>query len=59
MMRSFTPFPINQMTPYSPPPPPPQVYMHLFSDALTYSTRFLNGSYQLRRVINLKECQVR
>lgn len=35
-----------------------QVYMHLFSDALTISTRYLNGTYQLRRVVNLRECQV-
>lgn len=32
--------------------------MHLFSDALTISTRYLNGTYQLRRVVNLRECQV-
>lgn len=32
--------------------------MHLFTDALTYSTRYLNGTYQLRRVVNLRECQV-
>lgn len=32
--------------------------MHLFSDAVTYSTRYLNGSFLLRHVVNLRECQV-